>query len=358
MNSKKILVVILLITTVIIGIIAIFLIASLTSTPQDIDDNIPTITVAPSITATPAEAASCGKSCTNNACEEGNTCLVVGGFKRCVANACLDEQGIPLINTGCGSNYCTSDETTPTTTVVVTPTPTSAAEINLDVVKRAIYQCSSQSANRVVQIELAITNETDAPEQLNILDNLITSFSTDLVLTDSISNNGLINAGKIEWQKITVPAGATIKLVYKVNLPEEANGKTFSNTITITNSEMAKYEQATTYIIEFLPCTDLESDQIAMIFGGLVLLVIGIMFFKFQWNQKIGNYFWSHGLEKSYSEAKSFTEIMSDKVTTLKLTISLFSEGMTKRIKTWRNNNKLSDTEKFEQKLVKSDKDE
>lgn len=358
MNSKKVIVVILLITTVIIGIIAIYLIASLTSTPQNIDDNLPTVTATIVATTIPTETSACGKSCTNNSCEEGNTCLVVGGFRRCVANACLDEQGIPTVNTGCSSDYCTAENVTPTVTTTNKPQPTNVNDLTVNISKRAVYQCSSQPQDRVVLIELAITNEGDSADQFSIVDDLATAFSVDLVVQGSISNNGSVVNNSINWQKITIPANATIKVSYKVALSENANGETFSNTVVITNSESARTEKLTSFTIEFIPCTDLDGDQIVVLVTGLVMLIFGLLSFKLQWNQKIGSYLWNHGLEKSYSEARTVKEVFNDNLSSIKITISLFKEGFNKRVSLWKRNQKLTTKQKFEQDLIKPEDNE
>lgn len=362
MNSKKILVVVLLVITVIIGLIAVYLISTLTSTPQNIDDNFPTVTetTTPIVTTPEAEPIKCGQSCTNTNCEEGSTCLVVGGFRRCVEDVCLNEQGEPTQNEGCSSNYCTDDTLIPTATITVTPTPepTNVSEIALDVSKRAIYQCSSTAENRIIQIELVIINESENAEQLSIIDDLTGAYPGSSIVAGSISNNGKVNGDTITWEKINITAEATLKLIYKVQLTEDDDGKTFTTQVSATNANDKRSTHTTSFSIQFLPCTDLESDQITVMIFGAILMIFGFIAFKMQWNQQIGNFFWNHGLEDTYSTARTGKEIVDDKLMTTKATISVFTEGLAKRIQFWKRRRTLSEQEKFEQEFISSDNDE
>lgn len=364
MNSKKILVVFLLVTTVIIGLIAIYLIASLSSQPQDIDDDIPTatptetLTPEPSITATPTQKAECGQSCTNNSCEDGNTCLVVGGFRRCVSDVCLNELGEPTQNANCTSSYCADVSITPSPTVTATPAPTQVSVLEVDISKKAIYQCSATVENRNVLIELSITNNGTEAEQLSVIDDLNNAFSADLVVAGSISNSGSVSNNTINWQKITVAPNSTLKLLYKVNLPSESNGQTLTNNVTVRNIDTLSITKATSYKVEFLPCTDLESDQIAIMIVGITLLFFGIAAFRLNWNQKIGNYLWTNGLENTYSGFRTVTSSVSNGFTTVKTTIAIFTDGLNKRISVWNKRRKMTEKERFEQDLVITDSDE
>ena len=52
--------------------------------------------------------------------------------------------------------------------------------------------------------------------------------------------------------------------------------------------------------IEIIPCTDLDGNQIVFIVGGSVLIFIGIIFIKKNYDEKIGQLLWNLGLENLY----------------------------------------------------------
>ena len=140
MNSKKLIVIVLFVLTVLIGALTIYLAVVLTKknvtptptptpyvnfspTPSDNEALITpapteTITITPaatttvSPTATPAPTgapAACGAACDNAICAAGNTCLLVNGNRKCVADICLNKTQVPpVINTECNGDLCTS----------------------------------------------------------------------------------------------------------------------------------------------------------------------------------------------------------------------------------------------------------
>lgn len=371
MNSKKILVIFIFLLTIIFGGLAIYLISTLSTKQPEIDVTPtptatttvkPSTTVTGTVTVTPV---ACGQGCTNNTCSDNNTCVVVDGFRRCVANSCLSKEGVPAINAGCTSNYCTSATitTTATPSSTVKPSVTTSATVvptstsTLTASKTAAFLCVSGSTNKTANITITLNNTSTVPETFKVLDDITGNFSTQYIKSGSISNAGKLTANGIQWDNVIVPANGTLKLTYSLTLPATEAGKSYTNSIIITNSKNATVSFRSTVIVQVLPCTDLESDQIVIMIFGAILMLTGIIAFKMQWHQSLGNFFWAHGLENSYNFGNSANKTVKDWVSTLKAVTGIFTSGLEKRIATWKQERLMSASEKFEKKIYEEDKD-
>ena len=285
MNSKQLIVALLFLITLCIGGFTIYLLVQFSNQTNQINVT-PTplpISQTPSPTPTLGPEVVCGLACTRARCTAGSTCITVNTTKRCVANACItNESGTPTINNACNTDLCTLKAT-------------------VNISKKAEISCDTNNVGgNKVKLIITLTNSSDtAFENLIVTDDLTNSISLDYLNEDSISNNGSVSNSRVVWSDISLAAvNGAIELSYELNVPAAENGKTYVNPVVVTSNNTIIGNSNFSLTIDILPCTALNGDQVALITGGAMLILLGMMYISRNYDVKVGNFLWGHGLGK------------------------------------------------------------
>ncbi len=314
-----------------------------TPTPTASPTPTPTPTPTHTPTPTPSSIVACGGSCnpglgtTNNpTCPQNppHTCVANSGSTTvgtCKLTACVQSPAICYAN-GCtiiptcgqscdpaqGANSCTQDhvcrdkdgdgkfscilnicDSNPSS---CTPGFCSAAgAVTVD--KTGTKSCGSTPPSGIVNYTITLTNPDTTAKVEKVEDDLDAQVLDSYVDTASITNGGILASGKITWSAVTVPASGTLQLKYKVVFPA-----TFSNPVTnsVTVTEGTSQVASDTFTITpfCAPSTALISDATDRVLVAAVLIMIGMLMYRLQLHQEIGNLFWNNGGKKIYSVLK------------------------------------------------------
>jgi len=303
MNTKKILVGLLLILTIVIGVVAIYFATTLknkntdnTNTPTPTIKITKTITpteelvltstpvVTGTITPTPLSTLSCGQSCTTGSCSSGLECLSINGSKKCVSRSCVKLSGADYVdNNSCESDLCTIKDA-------------------VKITKTSTISCISGQTNRRIVFNIKLVNPVGVLNErtnITLVDSLNPNLKTEYIDAKSISNNGTLKNGQIQWDLLKLDAnGGSLELHYEAIVPSTENGKSYSNTVGILENGIQKNQISFDYTVNILPCTALISDQVDRVLFGVMLLIFGVFIYRMNWHEKIGLFYSKNGGNK------------------------------------------------------------
>lgn len=290
MNSKKVTVIILFIITIILGGITLYLGYNLSKKKTTQVTPTPTIFISPSqsISRTPTPtptlkpAVACGSTCTDSSCQAGSTCIAVNASKRCVLDVCINKTTSPLtLNNLCNNDLCT-------------------IKSSLSIAKEASFACSANGTKINIVITLINKGQSDLTN-IKLIEKLANEFDVKYITNNKISNSGKLTGKDIEWTDLSIKANnGKVELTYEAIVPTSENGKSYISTISAHQNTSTLETITHTMKIEIIPCTDLDGNQIVFIVGGSVLIFIGIIFIKKNYDEKIGQLLWNLGLENLY----------------------------------------------------------
>jgi len=317
MNSKKLIVIVLFVLTVLIGALTIYLAVVLTRkgnlnttpvpTPYIYFSPTPTETGTPEIsptepgpsgtpgatvsttpgtsvtvTPTPTPAASaCGADCTTTACSDGNTCLLVNGSKKCVADICLDKSVNPAVtNSECNGDLCTS-------------------KYSITISKTAKVSCVSGQNQRTISFTIKIINpagNNSTRNNVSVQDDLTNGLDVKYLRSGSISGSGTVNGKIINWSSLSLtPSGGFLEMKYDMVVPPAEYGNKYTNTVTVQEGGVTRGTLVYNLDISVLPCTALSKDDYLFITLGIFMVIFGMLFFRFNWHEDLGELFWNNG---------------------------------------------------------------
>lgn len=302
MNTKKILVGLLLILTIIIGIVAIYFATTLKTKNTD-NTNTPTPTIKITKTITPTEELiltatpvlsgtvaptpaplSCGASCNTGSCSTGFECLSINGSKKCVSRSCVKLSGADYVdNNNCESDLCSVKDA-------------------VKITKTATISCISGQTNRRIVFNIKLVNPVGvltARTNISLVDVLNPNLKDSYIDTKTISSGGTLKNGQIEWSALKLDAnGGSVELHYEAIVPSTENGKSYSNTVSILESGVQKNQLNFEYSVNILPCTALITDEVDRVLIGVMFLIFGVFIYKMNWTEKIGLFYSKNGGNK------------------------------------------------------------
>lgn len=295
MNSKKVIVFILFIVTLILGAITLYLAYILTNKPKPIVTPTPTvfltptqaITRTPSPTPTQKASVQCGELCTNTICQSGSSCITVNSEKKCVSDQCINKSTSPFtLNNLCDVDLCT-------------------LKSDLTITKETAFSCVSGGTKIVAKIVLINKGQT-ALDGVKLVENLDAAFDTKYLTENKISNTGKLSGKQIEWENLNISANnGKIELTYEAIVPSTENDKSYTSSISALQNTRLIESANHTMKIEIIPCTDLEGYQLVYILIGSSLIFLGIVFIKKNYDEKLGQILWNLGLEGIYLDTLS-----------------------------------------------------
>lgn len=300
MNTKKLLVIILTVITILIAIVAIYLVSTLSNKPVS-PTPTPTPTVKPTVTATVKPSTTVKPS--------------------------------PAV-----------------TTVVPTQTVTPTLDSSIKVTKKADIRCINPTVYDDFIVTIKIENSSALAKTASFIETMPDAFDMATVVSGSIKNSGRVSGKTITWDQISIPANGSLILEYKLRSSAATQSLTTNYVVIAGKTQVSSGPLYTPFILPVcttvIPKSALDIDQIAMIGAGVFLMLAGFLYFKLGLHQKSGQFFWSHGLEKAVSYTKSSSENLKD-------ITAIASENVTKKTSSWLKTRKLSADEKFEKELLK-----
>ncbi len=217
---------------------------------------------------------------------------------------------------------------TPTPTGTLTPTPTPITEVSVD--KTASSTCNATSTISAITYTVTVVNNGDSTiaglEVVDKLDSKIVQYIDQTSITDG----GVFDAtlGNIIWRNLTLGAGETKIYIYKANVPSSLFGTELTNTVTVNqftgptpgqNVKLAEKTMRITASCKVLPNTALISDSVDRVMLGLLLIIIGVLAYRLDLQEKIWSLFKKSGgkyLLASFDEEemKKITDDKKDKL--------------------------------------------
>lgn len=217
-----------------------------------------------------------GNTCSNSACAPstnnpppppptGNTCGngTINSGEQC------DPQANP--------NGCAAGQTCTSTCTCTVQTTSS------DLTKTATQSCNANGSSVTVTYTITASNTSTNDLTVDIVDQLDDQI-TQYVNDTTISNGGVLNSGinEILWADMNIPAGNDLVLTYTAVVPKGIFGTALTNSVEMRqNSTVLNSAQATVTPLCNLPTTAIISDEADRVILGMVLLLLGILVYKF-----------------------------------------------------------------------------
>jgi hypothetical protein len=200
-------------------------------------------------------------------------------------------------------NYATETPTptptntpTPTPTGTITPTPTPVANMSLD--KTAASVCNADSTISTITYTITVVNNgATLMEGIELFDK-VDSKIINYIDQASITDGGTMDptSGLISWRGLSIAAGQTKLITYKANVPSSLFGQELTNTVTMDqltgpnpgeNTPLGEKTMKITASCKVLPKTALISDSADRVMIGLLLIIVGVLAFRLDLQEKV-----------------------------------------------------------------------
>lgn len=187
---------------------------------------------------------------------------------------------------------------TPTGTVPPTFTPTvtpTTAPGNVTVDKTSTDLCLADASQSTVDFTIVISNPNQTSVTVNITDSYNASLNSYLQTNSITPTPAQSGNGSIVWNNLVIPASGSITLNYQMVIPQAAFG-TYTNTVQVRNllGTLIGSDQLVT-VVDCLPPTALISDEVDRVLLGFLLVVVGVLVYKYGLYQYFGQAFWHLG---------------------------------------------------------------
>lgn len=187
----------------------------------------------------------------------------------------------------------------PTFTPTVTPT-LAPGDVYVD--KTAVDVCITDATEATVDFTIVITNPNANSVVADVTDTFDQSLDAYLQPSSITPPATLYGNGTIFWNDLTIPASSSMELSYTMIVPSSAFG-TYVNTVVVTDNTSDELgRDVLTIAIDCLPPTALITDQIDRIIIGVMMVLTGLLIYKYGAYTYLGNLFWKYGGGKVLSK--------------------------------------------------------
>jgi hypothetical protein len=139
---------------------------------------------------------------------------------------------------------------------------------------------------------ITLTNESDVPETEATVTSLVDELDptiSDVWVMNITPDTGVVSDGTVTWSDITLASGESMTFTYEVRLPNNLFGEMLDNHVVATPEEGNAFHAYASAIVgcneytpeQPLPSTGLFDSTVARIGLGILLVVMGYVYYKF-----------------------------------------------------------------------------
>jgi hypothetical protein len=221
----------------------------------------------------------CGQTCNPaqgaNACDQNHVCRDKDGdgTSTCILNVCDSNPSL------CQPGFC-------------------ATQNALTVAKNGTQVCASTGLASIVSYSVVLTNPLASVRTVTVTDNLPTNFQASYLVSNTISNGGVLSGTTITWTNLSIAASGSLTLTYQIAWPQSVYNTAITNTAIVMEAGVEAGRDDFTMTPFCTPGTALLSDTGDRILFAMVLIIIGMLMYRLKLHEQIGELIWQSGGSK------------------------------------------------------------